>query len=80
MIFSAINGVIVDKLRAASRSSTVLAIAVAPQGLQSSDMWMLLSAGAADVFVWPKVPITSDQSSPDWVVGRRSNSWPSPNA
>src|SRR5262245_18184448 len=61
IIFNTVNASIIDELRATSRSSTVLAIALAPQGLQSSDIWMLLSAGAADVFVWPKIADSADQ-------------------
>jgi transcriptional regulator with GAF, ATPase, and Fis domain len=61
MIFAAVNSTVLDSIRVASRSSIVLAIAVAERGLESGDMWALLRAGAADVLVWPTLPDTADQ-------------------
>jgi transcriptional regulator with GAF, ATPase, and Fis domain len=61
MVFAGMNHAVLDSIRIASRNSVVLAIALAERGLELSDMWAVLQAGAADLLVWPKLPDTADE-------------------
>ena len=61
VVFSEPNAAVLRYVRACSRKSTVLAISINTQMLDSSYMWALLHAGATDVLTWRGVPDMADQ-------------------
>ena len=54
---------LIDWLERATRHATVLALVVTETGLAVDETWQLMSAGAADVIVWQRVPPTADDIS-----------------
>jgi transcriptional regulator with GAF, ATPase, and Fis domain len=52
---------LVDNVRTASRRCSVLVLVLAERHPESSGLWELLQAGAADVLLWPELPETADQ-------------------
>ena len=51
---------VIDWLRRATRHATVLAVALTEAGLGVDHTWQLMSAGAADVLCWRRVPSSAD--------------------
>ena len=54
---------VLEWLGRASRHATVLALALTETGLAVDQTWQLMSAGAADVIVWRRVPPTAEDVS-----------------
>jgi transcriptional regulator with GAF, ATPase, and Fis domain len=60
LVFDRPDRTTLDELRALSRSSMVLAVSVSPCGLDTGAMWRVLDAGAADLLLWPTLPLRAD--------------------
>ena len=58
--FDQLDASVLEHLRALTRSATVLAVSVATRKLAPAAIWGVLNAGAADVLLWPVLPLHAD--------------------
>jgi len=63
MVLNAVDDMVLECIRMASRRAVVLVLAVAPCHVAPDELWALLRAGAADVLLWPTLPVSADQVS-----------------
>jgi transcriptional regulator with GAF, ATPase, and Fis domain len=68
-LIDAVDGAVLERMRALSTNANVLAAAVGAKPPSAAEMWALLDAGAADVLCWPQARIDGDQ------VGARLRRW-----
>src|SRR5687767_14421662 len=61
VVFDRMDDANLRELRVMTRGATVLAISTSPSGLDSTRMWEVLEAGAADLLLWSKLPAATDQ-------------------
>jgi transcriptional regulator with GAF, ATPase, and Fis domain len=69
VVFDRPDQAVLDELRVLTRGSMVLALSVSPRGLDTAAMWSVLGAGAADLLLWPTLPLRADD------VGCRLQRW-----
>ena len=60
VVFDQPDASILEHLRALTRSATVLAVSVAARKLAPAAIWRVLDAGAADLLLWPVLPLRVD--------------------
>jgi transcriptional regulator with GAF, ATPase, and Fis domain len=61
VVLSAVDGSVLECIRAVSRRAVVLALIVAPARVAPPEQWALLQAGAADMLMWSTLPSSADQ-------------------
>lgn len=63
VVLSTADEAALDRIRSYARTATVLAIVLAPRGIDPRVAWALLHAGAGDVLVWHELPDRGEQVS-----------------